>query len=132
MTDADRGVSPHRPSDFNDYLGLGISTLRSDVVRATWNIGPHHRQPYGIVHGGIHCSVIETLASYGAAAYAGPERKVVGVHNSTDFVRAAESGELSSVATPIHQGRTSQLWLVETHDADGRLIARGQVRLQML
>jgi len=117
---------------FNDYLGLEITEMRSDLVRATGTIGPQHRQPFGIVHGGIHCSVVETLASHGAAASVDPGRRVVGVHNSTDFLRAEESGELTSVATPIHQGRTSQLWLVETRDNAGRLVARGQVRLQVL
>ncbi|MFI5623999.1 PaaI family thioesterase [Nocardioides sp. NPDC051685] len=124
--------SPEPVSSFNDFLGLEITTSRSDLVIATWDVGPQHRQPYGIVHGGIHCSVVETLASIGAAAHAGPEHRVVGVHNSTDFTRAVKEGRLTSAATPIHQGRSSQLWLVETHDADGRLVARGQVRLQTL
>lgn len=115
---------------FNNFLGLEITTVSSDKVVATWHVRPEHRQPNGIVHGGIHCSVVETLASIGAAAHVGPEHQVVGVHNSTDFVRAVKDGRLTSAATPIHQGRSSQLWLVETHDSDERLVARGQVRLQ--
>jgi uncharacterized protein (TIGR00369 family) len=56
----------------------------------------------------------------------------VGVHNSTDFYRAVSEGALRSTATPIHRGRSQQVWLVETHDADGRMVSRGQVRLQNL
>ena len=41
-------------------------------------------------------------------------------------------GVLQSRATPIHRGRSQQVWVVETSDADGRLVARGQVRLQNL
>jgi acyl-coenzyme A thioesterase PaaI-like protein len=37
---------------------------------------------------------------------------------------------MRSTATPVHQGRSQQVWIVETHDAEGRLIARGQLRVQ--
>jgi 1,4-dihydroxy-2-naphthoyl-CoA hydrolase len=76
--------------------------------------------------------VVETLASVGAATWLGERGKVVGVNNNTDFFRAVTTGEMSSVATPLHRGRSQQLWLVETKDATGRLVARGQVRLQNL
>jgi len=33
---------------------------------------------------------------------------------------------------PIHQGRSQQVWRVETRDADQQLVAMGQVRLQNL
>ena len=58
--------------------------------------------------------------------------KVVGVNNNTDFYRAVREGEVSSVATPLHRGRSQQVWVVESHGAGGKLIARGQVRLQNL
>ena len=62
----------------------------------------------------------------------GGSGKCVGVNNSTDFFRAVREGELVSTGTPVHRGRSQQLWLVETHDADGRLVARGQLRVQNL
>jgi 1,4-dihydroxy-2-naphthoyl-CoA hydrolase len=117
---------------FVRHLGLQIAEASADEVRATWTAAPHLLQPYGIVHGGVHCSVVETLASVGAATWLGDRGKVVGVNNNTDFFRAVTAGELSSVASPLHRGRSQQLWLVETTDDTGRLVARGQVRLQNL
>ncbi len=117
---------------FVRHLGLQIAEASPDRVRGTWEAAPHLHQPYGIVHGGAHCSVVETLASVGAATWLGERGKVVGVNNNTDFFRAVTTGELSSAATPLHRGRSQQLWLVETKDAGGRLVARGQVRLQNL
>ena len=101
-------------------------------MTATWTAGEKHHQPYGIVHGGVHASVVETLGSVGSALWYGDDGKCVGVSNSTDFYRAVREGELTSVATPIHQGRSQQVWLVETHDATGRLVSRGQLRVQNL
>jgi acyl-coenzyme A thioesterase PaaI-like protein len=39
---------------------------------------------------------------------------------------------VTAVSTPIHRGRRQQLWLVEITDTNGKMVARGQVRLQNL
>jgi uncharacterized protein (TIGR00369 family) len=76
---------------------------------------------------------VETLASLGAALWIGDVGKVVGVNNNTDFFRAVSDGALTSTATPLHRGRSQQVWVVETvADDSGKVIARGQVRLQNL
>jgi uncharacterized protein (TIGR00369 family) len=117
---------------FTDYLGVKFEEVTGDRVVATWEAGAPLHQPYGIVHGGAHCGVVETLASIGAGVWLGERGKVVGVNNTTDFYRAVREGTLRSTATPIHRGRSQQVWLVETLDADGRMVSRGQVRLQNL
>jgi uncharacterized protein (TIGR00369 family) len=117
---------------FVRHLGVEFGEVTGDRVTATWTAKPDLHQPYGIVHGGAHCSVIETLASVGAAVWMGDKGKVVGVNNNTDFYRAVREGTLTSTATPLHRGRSQQVWLVETVDPDGRVAARGQVRLQNL
>lgn len=117
---------------FAATLGMQFDQYDGDGVTARWEAGPHLHQPYGIVHGGVHCTVVETLGSLAGALWMGERGKVVGVSNSTDFFRAVTSGWLTSRATPLHRGRSQQVWLVETHDEDGRVVSRGQVRLQNL
>jgi 1,4-dihydroxy-2-naphthoyl-CoA hydrolase len=120
---------------FVEHLGVDVVEATGDKVVATWVARPELHQPYGIVHGGVHCSVIETLASIGAAFWFAdqqPDGKVVGVNNNTDFYRAVREGTLTSTATPLHRGRSQQVWVVETVDAERRTAARGQVRLQNL
>jgi 1,4-dihydroxy-2-naphthoyl-CoA hydrolase len=119
--------------EFVSYIGLEFVELTGDRVVATWTAGPHLHQPHGIVHGGAHCGVVETLASMGASVWLGDQGRVVGVNNNTDFYRAVSEGGLTSSATPLHRGRSQQVWLVETViDANGKLASRGQVRLQNL
>jgi 1,4-dihydroxy-2-naphthoyl-CoA hydrolase len=117
---------------FAKSLGLVLDTANGDEVTAHWTVTPQMHQPYGILHGGVHCSVVETLASVGAALWLGERGKVVGVSNTTDFYRASSSGNLTSSARPLHRGRSQQVWLVETLDDKDRTVARGQVRLQNL
>ena len=113
-------------------LGFEFTELTADRVTLTWTVTTDHHQPYGIVHGGVYCSAVESAASMGAAAWFGDRGTVVGVSNHTDFLRAATGGRMTAVATPIHRGRLQQLWLVEITDEAGRPVARGEVRLQNL
>ena len=92
-------------------------------------------QPHGIVHGGTYATLIETAASTAASvwAMANGMRGAVGVSNTTDFYRSHRAGPITADATPVHRGRTQQVWQVEiTRVDDGKLLARGQVRLQNL
>ena len=116
-------------------IGVKYEEIGSDRCVLTLEIDEHHSQPYGLVHGGIYCVLAETAASIGAATHA-MERGMngaVGVSNSTDFYRAMREGTIRAVATPIHQGRSQQVWQVEMSDpANDRLVSRSQVRLHNL
>ncbi|MEO6885089.1 MAG: PaaI family thioesterase [Jatrophihabitantaceae bacterium] len=117
---------------FDHAAGFQYTEAGADRVVIEWDITPTLHQPYGIVHGGVYCTAIESAASMGAACWFGERGTVVGVSNHTDFLRAVSQGHLRAVATPIHRGRSQQLWLVEVSDDQDRLVARGQVRLQNL
>lgn len=117
---------------FGEILGLEMRAVGPEEVVIGLPIGAHLHQPYGVVHGGVWCALVETAASVGAAAWLGRDGQVVGVANHTDFLRAVRQGTVVARATPIHRGRTQQLWLVEIRDEDDRLVARGEVRLQNL
>ncbi len=123
---------PDLTGGFVSLLGLTLDEVSGDRVVIRWQVRPELHQPYGIQHGGVYCSVVETAASVGGSLWLGDRGRVVGVSNQTDFLRAVRDGELTAVGTPVHRGRSQQLWLVEITDGEGRLVARGQVRLQNL
>jgi len=112
--------------------GLKMVEASADRVVAELSVGPRHHQGYGIVHGGVYCSVIETLASVGAHIHAARSgRAVAGLENHTSFIRSIREGELKATATPITRGRRSQVWNCDIVDAEGRMIATGRVRLHV-
>lgn len=122
-----------RPLLLHDVLGLRTTEAGPDQVVITWTVAEPHLQPHGLAHGGMHCLVNESAASIAGGMWLGGGGNCVGVNNNTDFLRAARTGdELTATATPVHRGRSQQLWLVETRDARDRLVARGHVRLQNL
>lgn len=114
-------------------LGVEHVELTADRVVVRFTITEHHLQPFGIPHGGIYCAVHESTASVAGQVWLGTKGVVVGTNNSTDFLRQAKLGDtITTTATPIHRGRTQQLWHLDSVDQDGRLIAQGQVRLANL
>ncbi|HEV8298807.1 MAG TPA: PaaI family thioesterase [Acidimicrobiales bacterium] len=117
-------------------MGITFDEWTAARVLAHVDIDERHHQPYGIVHGGVWCSIVESIASHGAAAAAqelGDVAGVVGVSNLTDFLRSHESGRVDAIASPVFVGRNQQLWAVEiSRESDGKLVARGQVRFQNL
>lgn len=121
------------PDGWVKEMGITILKATPDEVTCEWEVTSKHHQGYGIVHGGVHCGVVETLASIGAAVVAAPRgQRVVGIENSTSFIRAVRSGRLRGVARPVTRGRTSQVWEAWIHDDEDRLIAQGRVRLLCL
>ncbi|TNC43589.1 PaaI family thioesterase [Mumia zhuanghuii] len=125
--------APTSEPGLGGVLGLSYDELSGDRAVISWTVGPQHLQPFGIVHGGVHCAVHESAASMAAQAWLRDKGVVVGVNNNTDFLRQARVGDtLRTVATPIHRGRTSQLWEMATTNAEGKLVSRGQVRLAHL
>ena len=114
---------------FVELLGLELLEADGDHVLGRLPVQPHLHQPYGIVHGGVWCSLVETTASVGGALWFGERGQVVGVSNHTNFLRAVREGVVDVEALPVHRGRTQQLWEVTVKDEAGRLVARGQVRL---
>jgi 1,4-dihydroxy-2-naphthoyl-CoA hydrolase len=111
--------------------GLVVGEVSPERVTGTIAAGPEHHTPWGVVHGGVYATAIESACSVGASvAVAGEGMFAVGLANQTDFLRPHRSGELRVTAIPVHQGRGQQLWQCEIARADGKLVARGQVRLQ--
>jgi 1,4-dihydroxy-2-naphthoyl-CoA hydrolase len=133
VTDSESLHTPNldNASDFLVAAGLQFTHVAADRVEGVIDLGPEHHQPWGLVHGGVYTTAIESAATVGAVTAASKHALVaVGVNNNTNFLRSMISGRVQVVARPIQQGRTQQLWEVSISDADGRLVAIGQVRLQ--
>jgi uncharacterized protein (TIGR00369 family) len=114
-------------------MGIHVTAASVDEVVCELEIAEKHHQGYGIVHGGVHCGVVETLASIGAALVAGPRgQRVVGLENTTSFIRAMRAGKLVGTARPVTRGRTTQVWEAWIRDSEGKLVAEGRVRLLCL
>lgn len=128
------GLPPQLTAPFDNEIGLVYTELTPDRAQAQLEVKPTLLQPAGLVHGGVYCSMVESMASVAAHTWLAEHGGggVVGVNNNTDFLRAIGSGTVYGTATPLHRGRRQQLWQVIITDATDRVVARGQVRVQNL
>jgi uncharacterized protein (TIGR00369 family) len=131
MTDFDPANLPPAGAWLQD-VGMILDEISGAHVSAHLELGPQHHTPWGVVHGGVYTTAIESVASVGASAAVYAQGQfAVGVNNSTDFLRSMRAGRVNIVAEPIIQGRVQQLWRVTiTRHEDGKAIAQGHVRLQ--
>jgi 1,4-dihydroxy-2-naphthoyl-CoA hydrolase len=121
-------------SGFSTSIGMHMQEVTGTRVTGWVDVGPNHLQPGAIVHGGVYAAIVEEAGSYGASfAVRDRGQRVVGVANTTNFIRAVTGGRILVEALPIQQGRTQQFWEVRMIQAEtGALVALGHLRLQNL
>ena len=119
-----------RPVVFDKLYGLELVEATPDRMRAQVPVTPEIMQPFGIVHGGIFCSIGETIASIGTYLGVKDAGNIsIGQSNHTNFLRPIASGTIHAEATPRHRGRTTWIWDVEMTNDDGALCAIGRLTI---
>jgi 1,4-dihydroxy-2-naphthoyl-CoA hydrolase len=122
---------PDAISAFVHAAGLVVDQVTASRVTGHIELGPNHLTPWGIVHGGVYSTAVESAASLGASTAVRERGEVaVGLTNTTHYFRSLSAGRVLVEATALYQGRTHQLWRVNITDETGRLVAHGEVRLQ--
>ena len=113
--------------------GFNPTDVSGTHVAGHIDIDERHHTPWGIVHGGVYATAIESAASIGASTAVRDQGQVaVGLTNTTHFLRSITHGRVTISADALNQGRSQQLWQVDVRDDRGRLLAHGEVRLQNL
>lgn len=118
-------------SPLADKLGIEIVDYDPDRMVATMPV-EGNQQPFGLLHGGATCSLIETIGSWAGAIAAGAERQVVGVELNVSYLRAATAGVVTAVCTPVRRGRTLMTFLIEVSDEQGRTTASARLTTMVL
>ena len=116
-----------------DTLGIEVVELAPERVVATMPVDERTRQPFGLLHGGASLALIETAASLGAWRSIDRARlAAVGIEINANHLRSMSKGVVRVVATPLHRGRTTQVWTAEITDEAGRLVCSGRCTLAVV
>jgi 1,4-dihydroxy-2-naphthoyl-CoA hydrolase len=130
-TDAPAWLPTDMISELDEKLGIRIVDWDPQRFVARMPV-EGNRQPYGLLHGGATCSLVETVGSYAAALSAGPDAKVVGIELNASYLRAATSGTVTAVCTPVRRGRTLATFLIEVSDEEGNTTASARLTCMIL
>ncbi len=119
-------VQAMNPDSLMQRMGIEMVEASPERLVATMPV-EGNTQPYGLLHGGASVVLAETLGSFGAALHAGPGKAVVGLDINATHHRAARSGLVTGIATPISLGRTLACYEVVVTDDDGRRICTSRI-----
>ncbi len=122
---------PDVASPLDEKLGIKIVDYDPDRLVATMPV-EGNQQPFGLLHGGATCSLMETIGSWAAQLGAGPERRAVGIELNASYVRSPRSGTVTAVCTPVRRGRTLATFLIEVTDDEGKVTATGRLTCMIL
>ena len=111
---------------FDDFINHEILEISENYIKSSLIVEDYHKQPMGMVHGGVIDTMAEASISY--AAYYSQQGTWVGVNNNTDFIKAVTEGTIICEATPIKLGKRSQIWEAILSNND-EVCARSTVRL---
>ena len=113
-------------------LGIELVELTPERVVATMPITPRHHQPFGYLHGGASVTLAETVASIGGWLNCPRGMAAFGMEINANHLRPKREGLLTAVGTPLHRGRTTQVWEVKIHDEADNLICAARCTLAVV
>ncbi|MDF2557512.1 MAG: esterase [Bacillales bacterium] len=104
-------------------LGIEVKETTKEKVIMTMPVDERTRQPFGLLHGGASVALAETVASYGGFLNIDPKSQgIVGLEINANHIKGKKSGIVTAVGTPLHIGKTTQVWETRISDEVGELI----------
>jgi 1,4-dihydroxy-2-naphthoyl-CoA hydrolase len=115
------------------YLGIVITEVGEDFLRATMPVNAHTHQPFGLLHGGASVTLAETLGSMGSVMCIDNERfMAVGQEINANHIRGMAAGLVTATAWPWHLGRTSHVWHIELRNEDDKLVCVSRLTIAVV
>jgi 1,4-dihydroxy-2-naphthoyl-CoA hydrolase len=122
--------APTRSGTLDEVLGFEPLEVGPEYARARFAVAERHKQPHGVVHGGVYAAFAESLASIATAqAVAADDEIAMGLANQTSFMRPVTDGHVHAEARRRHKGRTTWVWDVEMTDDEGRLCSLSRMTI---
>ena len=117
-------------SHFDALLGTEWLDDDPDHARVRLAIRDELRQPFGLMHGGVMSTLVESICSRATALAVMPEGMIaMGQSINVSFLRPITAGTAEVRARARHRGRTTWVWEAEVRDAHDRLCALAQMTI---
>lgn len=111
----------------DDMLGIRITEIGDDYVRAELQVERRAHQPFGLLHGGVSCVMAETLGSVGGLLATDEGYAIVGVDINATHMNGVRSGKIVGTARPLKLGRRMQFWEIDIRTDDGRPVCSARL-----
>jgi 1,4-dihydroxy-2-naphthoyl-CoA hydrolase len=118
---------------FVSYLGIEITEVGENFLKARMPVDPRTQQPYGMLHGGASATLAETLGSVGSACVINPDEFIcVGLEINANHIRGVRTGHVYGTATPLHLGQSTHVWEIRILDDQEKLVCVSRLTVAIL
>ena len=114
------------------HLGIEFTEVGDDYLVARVPVNEYTRQPFGLLHGGVSVVLAETLGSCAAACCCERGQSAVGLDINANHLRGVRSGWVTGTVSPVHIGRTTQVWQIELRNEAGELTCVSRITMAIL
>jgi 1,4-dihydroxy-2-naphthoyl-CoA hydrolase len=116
-------LTKNRANDMTRHLGIEFTEVGEDFLSGKMPVDERTRQPFGILHGGAHVVLAETLGSVAANLTLDPAKSyAVGLDINSNHLRSVREGWVHGTAKPIHLGGKTQVWEIKICNEQGELL----------
>ena len=127
-----RAINAAARESASDVLGIRVTEIGEDFVRGELQVEPRTQQPFGLLHGGVSCVLVETLGSVGGLLACDEGYAVVGVDINATHMNAVRSGKITGTARPLKLGRRMQFWAIDIETEDGRAVCSARLSMAVV
>ena len=117
---------------YPELIGMKIAALDFDSCRVELELGKRHLQPFGIVHGGVLATLIDTATFWAGFLRLPEDAGLVNVDLKLNYLKAVTSGHLRAEGRCLRAGRQISYAEASVFDEAGELIAHGASTLMAL
>ncbi len=115
------------------YLGIEITEVGDDFLKATMPVDHRTKQPLGLLHGGASCVLAESIGSIAANYCVDPTKYfAVGLDINANHLRPVKDGLVTAIARPLHLGKTTQVWEIKIENGEGKLSCISRLTLAVI
>ena len=110
-------------NSMGDHIGIEVTELGDDFIKARMPVDHRTKQPYGLLHGGASAVLAETLGSIGSALVVDHSKfYCVGIEINANHIRSAKEGFVTGITTPLHLGRQIHVWEIKIYNEENKLV----------
>jgi 1,4-dihydroxy-2-naphthoyl-CoA hydrolase len=126
-------LQAHSRNTLADTVGIRVTEIGPDFLRASMPVSPTTHQPMGVLHGGASVALAETVGSLAANMCVDPALYVcMGQEINANHVRPVSSGIVTATARPYHIGRRSHVWSIEIRDEQEKLVCVSRLTMAVV
>lgn len=116
-----------------EHLGIEITEIGTDFMRAKMPVDHRTKQPLGLLHGGASMALAETLGSIAAHSVVDPEKQYcVGLEINGNHIKSVKEGWVYAVARPHHVGRKTQVWEIKITNENDDLVCISRITMAVM